>query len=719
MGILKLVPLEERIVLDAAIASVVLHVTNGHDSGTGSLRAAIATANAASGVDTIEFTLSPTFNGTVNLTSGPLDITHAVNILGNGQVTVNGAASSDVFDVNASKTTLSGLTIVGQTQGLSAGAGVELNGNNDILTNDTILSNHYGVLDNGGNNTFTSDFVGTNSAGSTSGGNDFGLYLNGTGNDTISNDVISNNISTLVTYSNYNKEVNGGGIYIEAATAGHDLITNNDIGTNPKATATLDNGTGIFSLAGNLTITGNTIAGYNLTSTNTDQTAVGVWLGGANNLVANNDFDLSFNQHGVATSLPSTEYAVTSSIFVTSANNQVLNNDFGGTSQNSINIAAGSTNDLIQGNYIGVTPEGQNLGGGYYLNQLAIYIGQAANINILDNVIANQYVQPQNQVGAGVFAINDTGIDTMGQNPASLPNPSNVKIEGNLIYNIANNNDLLDASFGIYSQYFQNVTISNNIINNLGYESNGIYSISEQNVSINNNTVTNSQATLEYEIQNGFYNQGIGSYQDTNEIIANNNVSGDDDVGILPAAVTNGLIENNLIQNATYSPTDPYEDNGADGIRICDYSTNVTILNNTILNSDIGIAITNTDKNVNVTNDLLLNDQIGIYVPLVNNQINVTNTTIIGGQYGVYLDPNVIEYGVGPASGNTLTISNTLIEGESQAGVAGDFSMNTIALYNDSLINDNIGIDDLSSSPVRNITVHDVLFLLNRENYNW
>ena len=60
-------------------------VTNTQDSGTGSLRDAIAQANAHSGADKIAFASAVT--GTILLTSGPLTITDDVKINGPGGAT--------------------------------------------------------------------------------------------------------------------------------------------------------------------------------------------------------------------------------------------------------------------------------------------------------------------------------------------------------------------------------------------------------------------------------------------------------------------------------------------------------------------------------------------------------------------------------------------------------------------------------------------------------
>src|SRR5262249_5492196 len=84
-SVLGLEPLGERIVLSTS------HVTTLADSGDGSLRAAVAGANAHAGADTIDF--QPGLTGTIALTSGEIDITDDLKINGPGadQLTVSGS----------------------------------------------------------------------------------------------------------------------------------------------------------------------------------------------------------------------------------------------------------------------------------------------------------------------------------------------------------------------------------------------------------------------------------------------------------------------------------------------------------------------------------------------------------------------------------------------------------------------------------------------------
>jgi hypothetical protein len=107
--------------LEARDVPSTLTVTNNLDSGSGSLRAEIATAQSG---DTIVF--APSLDGqTITLTSGELLITKGLTIQGPGagQLAISGGGTSRVFEVNASQpVVLSGLNIAHGSEGLDGGA---------------------------------------------------------------------------------------------------------------------------------------------------------------------------------------------------------------------------------------------------------------------------------------------------------------------------------------------------------------------------------------------------------------------------------------------------------------------------------------------------------------------------------------------------------------------------------------------------------------------
>ena len=105
-------------------------VQNNHDSGTGSLRAAIASAHNG---DTINF--APLLNGqTITLTSGELLVNKSVTINGPGldHLTVDGNHASRVFHVSGGVTaTIAGLTI---TNGSASDWGGGIHNDQSVLT---------------------------------------------------------------------------------------------------------------------------------------------------------------------------------------------------------------------------------------------------------------------------------------------------------------------------------------------------------------------------------------------------------------------------------------------------------------------------------------------------------------------------------------------------------------------------------------------------------
>jgi hypothetical protein len=116
-----------------------LTVTNTHDSGSGSLRAAIS--GAASG-DTINF--AHALDGkTIVLSSGELAIGTSVDIEGPGanRLSISGGGASRVFDVTTSglNVTISGLTI--KDGSAPQGGGIIDQGGTLTLSNDVVADN--------------------------------------------------------------------------------------------------------------------------------------------------------------------------------------------------------------------------------------------------------------------------------------------------------------------------------------------------------------------------------------------------------------------------------------------------------------------------------------------------------------------------------------------------------------------------------------------------
>lgn len=133
---------KELVRVSNASPTNIIVVTNTNDSGSGSLRNALAIVNDG---DTIDAT---GVSGTILLTSGELQITHNVTINGPGagSLAVNGNAASRVFENFASDVTISGFTV---TNGLpstgdnNGGGGILSHGGLTII-GTSILNNNAG-----------------------------------------------------------------------------------------------------------------------------------------------------------------------------------------------------------------------------------------------------------------------------------------------------------------------------------------------------------------------------------------------------------------------------------------------------------------------------------------------------------------------------------------------------------------------------------------------
>lgn len=154
----------------------IITVTSTADSGQGSLREAIALAQAG---DTIQFA-STLANQSITLTSGQLTVNKNLTIDGTGTagLTISGNNASRVFDVLSSSFTLRHLTIAnGKTTGVGedgAGAGIRTASNTTLVVENSLFQNNSANGAGGGAifagyrsiNTVTgTQFIGNSSAG--------------------------------------------------------------------------------------------------------------------------------------------------------------------------------------------------------------------------------------------------------------------------------------------------------------------------------------------------------------------------------------------------------------------------------------------------------------------------------------------------------------------------------------------------------------------------
>jgi hypothetical protein len=193
----------------ASPANIIV-VTNTADSGPGSLRDALA---AAVDGDVIDAT---GISGTILLTSGELQITHAVTISGAGaqSLAVSGNTTFRVFDNLTSGVTISGFSITNGSAPGNNGGGIFNEGGNSatLRLSDCTLSGNSadfggGIFNLNGTLTVDSCTISGNEA-SFSGGGIENSASDAAANLTITNSTISDNSATAN---------DGGGILNEAA----------------------------------------------------------------------------------------------------------------------------------------------------------------------------------------------------------------------------------------------------------------------------------------------------------------------------------------------------------------------------------------------------------------------------------------------------------------------------------------------------------------------
>jgi Bacterial Ig domain len=394
-------------------------VTNTNDSGTGSLRGAITSANLSNSAAPDQILFDIPGHGPFTITpSSPLPaITHATIIDGYSQpgASPNTLAQGDNAVILLS---LSGVTIP-STDGLTATAG-----------GSTIRGLDIGGFSNGihlfGNNTLIAgNFLGTDVSGSTIQANsNFGLLVDGSQGNTIGG--TSPAARNLISGNGGNLVLNDG------ATA--NLIQGNFVGTDASGTRGL---AGFFNRPNGimlLSAPGNTIGGYtkgagNLISGDADAIQILLLFG------TGQTGGTVVQGNRIGTDVTGTKAIGNSGAGILIQNSGA--NVVGGTNPGARNIISAnggginffgqsSTGNLIQDNYIGVDITGTvalgNGGDGIFMSDsgnntfggTAMHAGNVISANGGNGIVATSQIAGQSLIQGNFIGTDKTGTTPLG-----------------------------------------------------------------------------------------------------------------------------------------------------------------------------------------------------------------------------------------------------------------------------------------------------------------
>lgn len=324
-------------------AAMTFTVINVNDAGTGSLRAAIISANASAGADTIAFAIPGGGVHVIALTSALPAVTEAVTIDGTTQPGFAGAPLVEL-DGTSAGTGASGLVLLSHTgstiRGLAIGRFVTLAGTGGAGI----------VLNGGGGHHLEGNHIGIAADGVTDRGNGgYGIScLSSTGN------VIG---GTLASARNVVSGNDFAGIRLFGCS--NDAVLGNRLGTSANGLQPVPNGTGVLIVGSSVDehIGGTDAGAGNLISGNTEQITV---IGSTGTVIEGNLIGTD------ATGMPAAwsgdfgiDLAGPAAVGGTTvAARNVIGGQTGGSFGAGIILSGGAEGSSIQGNFIGVAADG-------------------------------------------------------------------------------------------------------------------------------------------------------------------------------------------------------------------------------------------------------------------------------------------------------------------------------------------------------------------------
>jgi subtilisin-like proprotein convertase family protein len=336
----------------------VFTVTSTNNSGAGSLRQAILDANANPGPDTITFSIGSGVK-TINLTVGLPTIIDPVTIDGTTQPGFTGKPIIEIDGINAGANALGLFITAGNS--VVRGLVVKRFGNKGACC---VPVPGYGIaIDEGGNNLLEGNFIGIDATGLVRAGNQTGVVIYSVDNTvggtaSAARNVISGGYFGI------------GGVYLGAD---HNLVQGNFIGLDANGANALENdGNGVSVNSSNNTIGGTLAGARNIISGNVfpDVGIAATGVGSRGNLVQGNFIGTDASGTRVIRNTNSEVFQRTGLILGASGTAIAVANTVGGTTVSARNVISGhlnagvgifkngTTDNLVQGNYIGTDVTG-------------------------------------------------------------------------------------------------------------------------------------------------------------------------------------------------------------------------------------------------------------------------------------------------------------------------------------------------------------------------
>src|SRR3989339_50790 len=709
-------------------------VSNGNDSGDGSLRKAIEDANSNPGPHIINFSLSihDTNSYTTEADVGywHIDLVSELPTLTTDGTIISGESQAATAHGDSNpygpEVLINGSALGANQDGLTIAA------NNCIIK--TLVINNFGnsgIYITGNSNEVYGCYLGTNATAEIAAANDKGIeILNGSYN------IIGSSESGRRNVISGNDIV---GIFLQGANTAYNVIRGNYIGTERTATSALTNTNGGISLQSNPhhntiggttaddknIISGNGIVGINIDSSNTNE-VVGNYIGtdvNGTSAITNEGNGITISGGSLDNNIGDGTAAGRNIIsgnnedgvvINSSANNLVIGNYIGldvngttdrGNGWKGIRIyGTGSNFNTIEANVISGNDEngiiiGASFGGTEISSSnevLGNYIGLSSNgssaiANSSHGIVITNYGQ-YNKIGNGTITgrniISGNGLDGIY---ISGTNVGSNEILGNYIGTSSNGASAVpNSSDGI------NIN-SCSIINYLGgtgsTEGNVISGNASHGISLNNGDnqqILHNYIGLNANGTNQLTNEGIGLYMNSNSTgnnVGNGNangrniISGNATAGIQIDGRWNTIDGNYIGLNAV---GDSRLDNVEQGVLLTNTSRNNTINSNFISgNGSHGLQMRDEAASNEVTGNYIGLDATGSF-GIQNNGAGIKIQE--GGDY------NII--------GGTTAAERNYISGNNSAGIIIDGELNLST--GNQILGNYIGLDGNGSSAVAN-----------------